>query len=367
MSGQCDPFLGVHIVHRASGRDLVQFAVLQPGAGHPADLLRLQGDPQSGKGVMVGPCGQVDRHRPLSAQVCCGRSFAHLNAQQPVFSGQQVNDLWISAQVQKGELIVLQAHCLQVGQAAQVDLGHGGVTHPQVDHGLILPQLQTGQRPAQIGEIFQVLVAAQVQLLNKVVSAGKVAQRRVRAHVQACQTVGMAVQNPKLRRAGRIQLAQAVIVAEERLQLGGQRQIQGRERVVVAVQIFQVRKLFQPLQGHDAPVANVHTNHLLPLRNGQTSAGIGIQAAHVIQKCRVRENRSLQRHLARHCGKRRCAGGRRRFTVRRSGGDGQHCRRQDQCRDLAVNFGCWKTLHRVPRFQNQNRMVYIFHPTLFSL
>ena len=164
----------------------------------------------------------MNRHRALIAQIRRGRGFAHFDAQQPVFSGQQIHNLRVAAQIQKGKLIVLQTHRLQVGQAAHIDLRHGGITHPQVDHCLVFPQLQAGQRPAQIGEILQVLVGTQVQLLNGVVAAGKIAQRRVCAHVQTGQLVGVAVQNSQFRRTGGVQLAQTVIVAEQCLQLGSQ-------------------------------------------------------------------------------------------------------------------------------------------------
>ena len=281
MRGQRSPFFGVYIIHCAFACDVIQLIAFQPGAGHTADLLQLQGKPQAGKVIVVGSCGQMDRHRALVAQIGRGGGFAHLDAQQPVFSSQQVNHLRVAAQVQKGELIVLQAHRLQIGQSAHIDLCHGGITHPQVDHCLVLPQLQAGQRPAQIGEMLQILIGAQVQLLNGIVAAGQIAQRRISAHIQAGQPVCVAVQNSQLRRTGGFQLTQAVVVAEQRLQLGHHCQVQRGERVVVAVQIFQVRELLQPLQGCNPPVAYVHTDHLLPLRGRKAAAGICIQTAHV--------------------------------------------------------------------------------------
>ena len=132
MRGQRSPFFGVHIIHCAFACNVIQLIAFQSGAGHAVDLLQLQGKPQAGKVIVVGSCGQRDRHRALVAQICRGGGFAHLDAQQPVFSGQQVNHLRVAAQVQKGELIVLQAHRLQLRHHCQVQRGERVVVAVQI-------------------------------------------------------------------------------------------------------------------------------------------------------------------------------------------------------------------------------------------
>ena len=214
MRGQCSAFIGVHIVHCAVGCNFIQFPFSHLCTGQAADLFQLQGNSQIGQGIVIRTGRQMNRHRPLIAQVCRWRRRAHLDAQQPVLPGQKINHLRITAQIQKRELVVVQPHRLQIGQPAHVDLCHGGIPHPQVDHGFIVPQLQPGQRPAQIGKILQFSVRCQIQLLDGIVATGKIAQLRIAAHIQRGQLICVAMQYLKRRRRGNIQRGQLIVVAE---------------------------------------------------------------------------------------------------------------------------------------------------------